>query len=86
MDQQSDLAESQGLILDREHQQSVKKSLNYVLADDGIALDPERMPIDRLGDNRCLSQLGNLAIDHSNYFELLGCQIDDSRVEILRIS
>jgi hypothetical protein len=73
------------LILCRERQLPVKKRFDEVLADDGIPLHSEGMPLNRLDLQRSPAQHRLIAIDHSNDFDRLLGYIHHGRIEILRI-
>ena len=80
--QKSHLANRQRLIFHRYGGLRVKKCFDEVFADDGISLDPQRMPGDCLGRNRRPPQFCFLPIHHPTHFQHLRRKVDDHCVEV----
>src|SRR4029453_6702150 len=76
-------AQSKRLILHGQQKPSVEKYLDDILADNGVAIHSQRMPIDRLGSNGGLAQHRHLVAEYTHDLQLVGCQIDNRGVKVL---
>src|SRR4030095_12032201 len=77
------LTQSKRLILHGQQKPSVEKYLDDILADNGVAIHSQRMPIDRLGSNGGLAQHRHLVAEHTHDLQLVGCQINNRGVKVL---